>query len=114
MKNKVFQDINNTPLPDGVDELYTIVSTIGDYTIINRHTSFLPWVAAWCYHGEEKCWDNGNYFQTLEDAVLYAMSRGKESKLINAVMNICDRRADRPDIADQLKEMMVDENITEE
>lgn len=113
-KNKVFEDINNTPLPDGVDELYTIVSTIGSYTIINRHTSYLPWVAAWCYHEEEKCWANGNYFSTLENAVLYAMSREKESELISAVMDICDKRADRSDIAEQLMEMMVDENMIEE
>jgi len=111
---KVFEDINNILVLNGPNELYTIVSTIGDYTIINRHTSYLPWIAAWCYHEEEKCWENGNYFPTLEEAVLYAMSRGKESKLISAVMDICDRRGDRPDIADQLREMMIDESITEE
>ena len=114
MKNKVFEDINNTPLPNGVDELYTIVSTIGSYTIINRHTSYLPWIAAWLYKKEEKCWANGNYFPTLESAVLYALERENPQKIIEHTMDICDRRGDRSDIADQLKEMMFDENMIEE
>ena len=77
-KEKIFTDIREIE-NEKVIENYTIVSEIGAYTIINRHTSYLPWVAAWCYHEEEKCWGNGNYFSTLESAVLYAMSRENES-----------------------------------
>ena len=112
-KQKVFTDIREIENEKDIEN-YTIVSEIGAYTIINRHTSYLPWVAAWLYKKESKCWANGNYFSTLENAVLYAMSREKESELISAVMDICDKRADRSDIAEQLMEMMVAENMIEE
>lgn len=112
-KKKIFTDIREIENEKGIEN-YTIVSEIGPYTIINRHTSYLPWVAAWIYQKEHKCWANGNYFSTLEDAVLYAMSRTKESRLISAVMDICDRRGDRQDIGDMLMEMMADENMMED
>ena len=111
-KEKIFTDIREIENEKGIEN-YTIVSEIGAYTIINRHTSYLPWVAAWLYHKESKCWANGNYFSTLEDAVLYALNRTNECKLINTVIDICDRRGDRQDIGDMLMEMMADENMME-
>ena len=112
-KEKIFTDIREIENKRGI-EYRTVISEIGMYTIINRHTSYLPWVAAWLYDKESKCWANGNYFQTLEEAVIYATSRTKESVLINAVIDICNRRCDRKDIGDELIEMMADENMIEE
>ncbi len=42
-----------------------------DYTIINRHTKYLPIVACWNFCKENNTWSQGHYFETIEDACKY-------------------------------------------
>lgn len=42
-----------------------------EYTIIDRHTSYLPIVACWCFHKETNTWESGHYFETLTEAYEY-------------------------------------------
>ena len=63
----------------------TVGEPIGDYTIVNRFTDFLPWICAWLLtKGDDEAnednlphyyWCQGHYFDTYEDAVEYAMKR---------------------------------------
>ena len=64
-------------------EMETVGEPIGDYTIVNRFTSYLPWVCAWLLkRGDDKenendlphyYWCQGHYFEKYEDAVRYAI-----------------------------------------
>ncbi len=45
-----------------------------DYTIINRGTKFLPYVACWVFNKNTYSWGNGHYFEKLEDAIQYVES----------------------------------------
>ena len=61
----------------------TVGEPIGDYVIVNRFTSFLPWVCAWIFTKEETetdglpnaHWGQGHYFEKFEDAVSYAIEK---------------------------------------
>lgn len=71
-------------------EMETVGEPIGDYTIVNRFTSYLPWVCAWNFikgDGETEVngelipnyyWCQGHYFEKFEDAVRYATESTKE------------------------------------
>lgn len=42
-----------------------------EYTIICRHTKYDQIVACWCFHKENNTWEQGRYFDTLEEACKY-------------------------------------------
>lgn len=69
---KEFVDIRKIEKSEGVDELFTVIGQIGDYTLIYRYTKFEPWVVAWCFKGTY--WEQGHYFDTFEDAVQYMIA----------------------------------------
>lgn len=62
----------------------TVGEPIGDYTIINRFTNYLPYVCAWLLkkgEGETEVngevlphyyWCQGHYFAELDEAIQYA------------------------------------------
>ena len=56
---------------------YELITTIGDYAILKRDTSFEPYIAAYNFsfweEGNEYVWGNGNYFDKQEEALLYAI-----------------------------------------
>lgn len=62
-------------------EMETIGEPIGEYTIINRFTNYLPYICAWLLRrGEGEIdglpryyWCQGHYFEKYEDAVAYAI-----------------------------------------
>lgn len=56
---------------DEEKELYIVIAQYGTYTLIYRGTKFEPWVVAYGYRPEQKCWDHGNYFDVFADALLY-------------------------------------------
>ena len=43
-----------------------------DYVLIHwPNNELTPWVAAWSYNEERKCWGQGHYFMTKENAINY-------------------------------------------
>lgn len=52
-------------------ELYIVIAEYSYYTLIYRGTKFEPWVVAYKYRPERKCWDQGRYFDIFADALLY-------------------------------------------
>ena len=56
---------------DEEKELYIVIAQYGTYTLIYRGTQFEPWVVAWLYRPEQKCWDQGHYFDRFADAIKY-------------------------------------------
>lgn len=62
------------------DVMETVGEPIGDYTIVNRNTSYEPWVCAWkltlkdTYTNgvRDGYWCQGHYFKTFENAVKWA------------------------------------------
>lgn len=45
--------------------------------LINRNTSFQPWVVAWNYNKDEDYWGQGHYFSDFEDACEWYAQYGK-------------------------------------
>lgn len=56
---------------DKEKELYIVIAQYGTYTLIYRGTKYEPWIVAYGYHPEQKCWDQGHYFDVFADALLY-------------------------------------------
>lgn len=46
-----------------------------NYTLLRRNTKFQPYIAAYGYNKEEKCWGNGHYFDTILEAERYISSK---------------------------------------
>lgn len=72
MEKKVLE-INK--ILDGVDDFIIIAEYPEvDYTLIRRNSTFQPWVATWGLNKEGKYWQQGHYFQRLEEAIDYIQS----------------------------------------
>lgn len=56
---------------DEEKELYIVIAQYGTYTLIYRGTKFEPWIVAYNYYPEQKCWDQGHYFDRFADAIKY-------------------------------------------
>ena len=58
---------------DTYKEKYVIVEEYPeiDYVLVRRDNEYQPWVAAWNYQPEIRCWGQGHYFGTLESAMEY-------------------------------------------
>ncbi len=58
---------------DATKDGYEVVSRFpgNPYVLINRKTSFQPWIAAYGYDEEEGTWNNGHYFNRVEDAISF-------------------------------------------
>ena len=66
-----------------------ILGVIGDRTILDRGTTYQPFVSATNYNKELDSWDYGNYFDTFQDAVIYAVSRlGKDTPVTTHMTDI--------------------------
>lgn len=52
-----------------------ILGKIGNYTIIDRETSYKTIVCAYCYDRKTDTWAQGAYFNTFENACKYALDR---------------------------------------
>jgi len=63
------------------DDHYTIVEEFPeiDYTLIYRHTSFQPFVAAWGLNKEKGYWAQGHYFQSSIDAIKWICGKYREN-----------------------------------
>ena len=55
-----------------------------DYVVINRHTSFQPFVACWAFDDETYSWGQGHYFDTEADALNHLYH--KEMEVLQAVI----------------------------
>lgn len=64
------------------DDHYTIIEEFPeiDYTLIYRHTSFQPFVAAWGLNKEKGYWCQGHYFQRSVEAIRWIGEKYKEKK----------------------------------
>lgn len=51
--------------------LYIIIAEYNYYTLIYRPVKFEPWIVAYNYCLEQKCWDQGHYFDKFADAIKY-------------------------------------------
>lgn len=74
---KTFRKIKNIVKADGPDDDYIVVERYTDlnYTLIYRNSSYQPWVAAWGYHEGKGYWEQGHYFERLEDAMAFIQSK---------------------------------------
>lgn len=54
-----------------------------DYVIINRHTSFQPYIVCWAFDEEDYTWGQGHYFETLNEAKFFLY--GKEQDALEAL-----------------------------
>jgi len=52
-------------------EVYIVIAEYGDYTLMYRPVKFEPWIVAYHYRTDQKCWDHGHYFDVFADALLY-------------------------------------------
>lgn len=72
--------IRETEIVSKDKNIYTICGTFKDKSgteiaIINRHTSFEPYVVAWAFNAEGNYWGQGYYCSDLEDAIAFAYER---------------------------------------
>jgi len=67
---------------------YEKILRIGDYTLINRHTKFEPWIVCWKFDDESYTWNQGHYFQGAIFAILFMIGREYPEKLIEAAESI--------------------------
>lgn len=51
--------------------LYIVIAEYGYYTLIYRPVKYEPWIVAYGYHPEQKCWDQGYYFDVFAHAIKY-------------------------------------------
>lgn len=67
--NEVGIDVNNDD--------FVIVAEFPqiDYALVYRGTRCQPWVAAWCLQKKHKCWSQGHYFDTINDAMKYIQNK---------------------------------------
>ena len=63
------KDVVNTK----ASESYVVINEYPDidYVLVYRGGTCQPWVAAWGYNKEKSYWNQGHYFNTLEDAIEY-------------------------------------------
>lgn len=69
-------------VPENEDH-YTVIEEFPeiDYTLIYRHTSYQPFVAAWGYNKEKGYWSQGHYFQSSVDAIRWIGSKYEEREV---------------------------------
>lgn len=66
-----------------------ILGVIGEKTIIKRDTTCKPYVAAHNYNADREDWDYGDYFDTFQDACIFAISKlGNDTPTSLAVADI--------------------------
>lgn len=54
---------------------YKILKAAGDYTLINRGTSFQPYVVCWLFDRDTYTWAQGHYFSDYIAAEEYMKER---------------------------------------
>ena len=52
-------------------EMYIIIAQYSTYTLMYRGTQFEPWIVAYHCRPEQKCWDQGHYFDKFATAIRY-------------------------------------------
>lgn len=57
-----------------MNNIKRIYGQIGNYTIIERDTDIMPYVAAYLYDKSDKTWAQGIYCRDFEDACNYALT----------------------------------------
>lgn len=57
-----------------MNNIKRVYGQIGNYTIIERDTNFMPFVCAYLYDDFDKTWAQGRYFRDFEDACNYAIT----------------------------------------
>lgn len=50
-----------------------------DYVIINRHTTYLPYVACYAFDYSDYTWGQGYYFGTYSDALVFMYEKEKDA-----------------------------------
>lgn len=84
---------------------YTLITTIGNYTILKRETSFEPYITAYNFsfweEGNEYVWGQGHYYDTQEEALLYAIYNTVPgaSVIINRFSGIKEIKMTEEDVA---------------
>ena len=56
---------------------YRVLANIGDYTLIDRATSFQPFVVCWLFNTENYTWAQGHYFAEYDRALMWMKERAR-------------------------------------
>ena len=73
---KSFYDLKSL-VNGNANETYVIIGEFPkiNYTLIYRGTTYDPWIVAYGYNKENRCWDQGRYYEKLEDAMAFISDR---------------------------------------
>lgn len=74
MQNFKFKNLNTT-VPKGDNFLIVAEYPELRYALLYRNQDFEPWIVAYGFNREQRCWANGNYFQTLDKAMEYIQAK---------------------------------------
>ena len=56
---------------------YRILEAAGDYTLIDRATSFQPFVVCWLFDTKTYTWAQGHYFSDIDAARMWMTERAR-------------------------------------
>lgn len=56
---------------------YSILEAAGDYTLIDRNTSFQTFVVCWLFDTKSYTWAQGHYFSDYEEAQAWMKERAR-------------------------------------
>ena len=101
---KTSKDVKAPAYTKTTAQKYDVLVTIGQYTLINRHTNFEPYVVAFMYDDKSGTWAQGLYYGSAEVAIANLLAKGSPSTLIEAASGICASN-EREDIAEMLTGM---------
>jgi len=74
MQNFKFKEMQTT-VPKG--DHFLIVAEYPElrYALLYRNQDFEPWIVAYGFDRQQRCWANGNYFQELDKAMEYIQAK---------------------------------------
>ena len=76
MQNFKFKEMQ-TAVPKGDNFLIVAEYPELKYALLyrNNELNFQPWIVAYGFDRHQRCWANGNYFQTLDEAMEYIQAK---------------------------------------
>lgn len=66
----------------------TVIFKLGNYTILDRHTDFQPYIAAQNYDETTDSWDHGGYSDTLHGAFMHVIDVEKPDMVLRCAASI--------------------------
>ncbi len=84
---------------------------LGDYALVDRHSSYQTYVAAFAPEYDEQgnieSWGNGTYFNGVADALMYILMRICPNTVISSAVCLCADNG-RVELAEALAAMRFD------